>query len=192
MRYFFHLCLISLLTACLGTHRSPPESAIYDFGLPSETARTNTDVDIGRITAVDAVNHRHIRYRLQYRNPAQVHTYAQSRWSDSPAALLASKLRSTVDLSKTAACAVHIEIETFDQLFTSPETSSGIVRLHVMLYDKASRQNLQSHMLQASAPAPSADSRGGVAALREAGGEALKLALQWADVSAAQNTACAP
>ncbi len=191
MRYFFYLCLISLLTACLGAHRPAPESAVYDFGLPDEAARIDTSVDIGRITAVDAIDHRRMRYRLQYQNPTQVHTYTQSRWSDSPAALIASKLHSSVNPSKSAACAIHLEIESFDQIFTSPETSSGMVRLHVTLYAKASRQNLHSHMLQASAPAPSADSRGGVAALHEASKEALKQALQWADTTAAQTAACA-
>jgi cholesterol transport system auxiliary component len=191
MRHILLLCMTILLTACLGKQRPVTESVVYDFGLPDTSARHDIRIDIGRITATDAIDHRRVRYRLQYRDPAQVHFYAHSRWSDSPAALIASKLRSMVNPSKSAACALHIEIESFDQVFSSPESSSGIVRLYVTLQAKDSQQALQSQMLQASASAPSADSKGGVAALREAGTDALKQALQWADVAAEQTTACA-
>ena len=191
MRYLLYISLISLLTACLGTNRQNPPSAIFDFGLESEGDRINTLVDIGRITAVDAVDHRRMRYRLDYQNPAQIHTYAQSRWSSSPAALLESKVRSMTNAAKQGRCAIHLEIEAFDQVFASPDASSGVVSLHATLYAKQPRRNLYSHTIQTSAAAPSADSKGGVAALDNASSQAIRQILQWADETAARTPECA-
>ncbi len=191
MRYLLYISLISLLTACLGTNRPGPESAIYDFGLKNEPDRIDTLVDIGRITAVDAVDHRRMRYRLDYQNPAQVHNYAQSRWSSSPAALLESKLRNMANATKQGRCALQLEIEAFDQVFTSPDASSGVVSLHATLYAKQPRRNLYSHTIQTSATAPSADSKGGVAALDSASTQAIRQILQWADETAVKTPECA-
>jgi cholesterol transport system auxiliary component len=191
MRYLLYICLTSLLTACLGANRPGPESAIYDFGLASKPDRIDTRVDIGRITAVDAVDHRRIRYRLDYRNPAQIHTYAQNRWASSPAALLESRVRSITNAAKQAHCGIHLEIEAFDQVFSSPNASSGVVSLHATLYAKQPRRNLFSHMVQTSSTAPSADSKGAVAALDSASSQAILQILQWADESAAKAPECA-
>lgn len=191
MRYLLYISLVSLLTACLGANRPGPESAIYDFGLKNEPGRIDTLVDIGRITAVDAVDHRRMRYRLDYQNPAQVHSYAQSRWSSSPAALLESKMRSMTNAAKQARCAIHLEIDAFDQVFVNPDASSGVVSLHATLYAKQPRRNLYSHTIQTSAAAPSADSKGGVAALDNASSQAIRQILQWADETAARTPECA-
>ncbi|PKO92731.1 MAG: hypothetical protein CVU15_06365 [Betaproteobacteria bacterium HGW-Betaproteobacteria-1] len=191
MRYLIYISLISLLTACLGANRPGPESAIYDFGLENQTDRIDTLVDIGRITAVGAVDHRRIRYRLDYQNPAQVHTYAQSRWSSSPAALLESKMRSMTNAARQAHCGINLEIEAFDQVFASPDANSGVVSLHATLYTKLPRRNLYSHMVQTSAAAPSADSKGGVAALDSASNQAIRQILQWADETASKTAECA-
>lgn len=191
MRHLLYIIMLSLLTACLGAAKPGPESAIYDFGLKNESAKISTTVDIGRITAIDAVDHRRMRYRLEYQNPAQVHTYAQSRWSSSPSALFESKLRSMTNAAKQAHCGINLEIEAFDQVFASPDTSSGVISLHATLYAKQPRRNLYSHIIQTSAAAPSADSKGGVAALDSASSQAIRQILQWADETAARTPECA-
>lgn len=97
MRYLIYCSLISLLTGCLAANKANPDQAVYDFGLNAETVSINANVDIGKITAVDAIDHRRIRYRLNYQNPIQVFTYTQSRWASSPAELLAARVRSMVN-----------------------------------------------------------------------------------------------
>lgn len=191
MRYLFYLSLISLLTACLSANKAGPESAVYDFGLDGEDARVNTKTDIGRVSAENAIDHRHIRYRLDYQNPTQVFTYAQSRWSSSPADLLAAKLRSIANVSNPSGCNIKIHIEAFDQVFETPNSSTGIVKLHATLYAKKSRQPLLNHLVQESAPAPSADGKGGVAALDAASTKAILQILEWANAASAQAPECA-
>jgi ABC-type uncharacterized transport system auxiliary subunit len=192
MRLFLLLCFPCLLTACFSAQRTAPESSVYDFGLVNETIRVKTSIDFGRITAIDAIDHRRIRYRLAYQNPAQIHTYAHNRWADTPASLLTSKLHSEFDPEQSASCAIQIKIEGFDHVFSSPESSSGIVQLHVGLYSKLSQQILESNLLQATFPAASVDSKGGVEALSKASSEVLMKALRWAESAATTNSACTP
>lgn len=190
MRYLIHLGMIGLLTGCLSANKPGPESAVYDFGLHDETVRTNTRVNIGKVSAEDAIDHRRIRYRLNYQNPAQVFSYTQSRWSSSPADLLSAKLRSMASVSNVSNCSVMIHIEAFDQVFETANSSNGVVKLHAMLFAQKTRQPLLNHLVQENAPAPSADAKGGVAALDEASTRAIVRILEWADSAAAQATEC--
>jgi cholesterol transport system auxiliary component len=190
MRYFIYWSLIGLLTGCLATSKPGPESAVYDFGLNVETGKIDSNVDIGKVTAVDAIDHRRIRYRLNYQNPSQVFTYTQSRWASSPANLLAAKFRTMVNISELSNCGINLQIEAFDQVFESPGSSAGLVKIHASLYAKKSRQNLLSHMVQENAGAPSADGKGGVAALDTASTNAILRIVEWANTNSAQRAEC--
>lgn len=191
MRYLMYICLTGLLTACLSANKAGLESAVYDFGLNAEATRIDSKVDIGQVTAIDAIDHRRIRYRLNYKNPAQVFTYTQSRWASSPADLLAAKLRSIASTSSSSNCSLKLQIESFDHMLETPTTGMGVVRLHVSLSEKKSRQVVASQQIQGSAPAPSADGEGGVMALDQASTKAIVKALEWANAVADQSPQCA-
>lgn len=190
MRYLIYLSIISLLTGCLSANKLGPESAVYDFGLQGEAVKTNTKINIGKVSAEDAIDHHRIRYRLNYQNPAQVFSYTQSRWSSSPAELLAAKMRSMTSVSNVSSCSIRIHIEAFDQVFETADRSSGVVKLHATLFAQKSRQPLFNHLVQENVLAPSADAKGGVAALNEASTKAIVRILEWADTAAAQAPEC--
>lgn len=190
MRYLLSISLIILLSACLGTNKPQPESTSYDFGLSAEIGTINSSVAIGQVTAIDAIDHRRIRYRLNYQNPAQVFTYSQHRWTTSPADLTASKLRTMTKVASPALCTLKIQIETFDHVFESATSSTGIVKLHASIYAKKSRDNLSSTVIQETATAPSADAKGGVAALDQASSAAITSILDWANKISGENNVC--
>lgn len=191
MRYLMYVCLAGLLSGCLSTNKAGPESAVYDFGLNTDSTRIDSKVDIGRVTAIDAIDHRRMRYRLNYKNPTQVFTYTQSRWASSPADLLAAKLRSIANTSSSSNCSLRLQIEIFDHILETPNTGNGVVRLHVSLNENKSRQVVASHQIQESAPAPSADGKGGVMALNQASTKAIVKTLEWANTAAGKSPQCA-
>ena len=190
MRYLFYISLVSLLSGCLGTNKPHPENTSYDFGLAVEIGALETKVEIGQVTAIDAVDHRRIRYRLNYQNPTEVHTYSQHRWTTSPANLTASKLRSMAKVSNPSQCTIKIHIETFDHVFQTANNSSGVVKFHASIYTKRSRETLASTVMQEEAVAASADAKGGVAALDQASTAAIKNLVDWANKVAGDTDAC--
>lgn len=191
MRYLMYVCLAGLLSACLPANKSGPESAVYDFGLNADATRIDSQVVIGQVIAIDAIDHRRMRYRLNYKNPTQVFTYTQSRWASSPADLLSAKLRSIATTSSPSNCSLRLQIESFDHIHETPTTGIGVVRLYASLSERDSRQIVASHQIQESAPAPSADGRGGVRALDQASTKAIVKALEWANTVAGKSTQCA-
>lgn len=191
MRYILTLSLITLLSGCLGTNKPQPESTSYDFGLGKEIGTISSNVSLSQVTAIDAIDHRRIRYRLNYQNPTQVFTYSQHRWTTSPADLTASKFRTMVKVASWTQCSMKIEIETFDHVFESANSSTGIVKLHATIHTKKSRDVLASNLVQEVAPAPSADAKGGVAALDQASSAAISKLVEWANSVSAEANACA-
>jgi cholesterol transport system auxiliary component len=190
MRYFFYISLVSLLSGCLGANKPHPENTSYDFGLAAEIGVFDTTVEIGQVTAIDAIDHRRIRYRLNYQNPTEVHTYSQHRWTTSPADLTASKLRSMAKITNPSQCIIKIHIETFDHVFQTANSSSGIVKFHASIYTKRSREILASRVVQEEATSASADAKGGVAALDQASTAAIKTLVDWANKVVADTNAC--
>ncbi|MDZ4098997.1 MAG: hypothetical protein U1E13_09880 [Methylophilaceae bacterium] len=190
MRYLLYISLVSLLGGCLGTNKPHPENTSYDFGLAVEIGALETKVEIGQVTAIDAINHRRIRYRLNYQNPAEVHTYSQHRWTTSPADLTASKLRSMVKVSNPSQCIIKIHIETFDHVFQTANNSSGVVKFHASIYTRGLRETLASTIVQEEAIATSADAKGGVAALDQASTAAIKNLVAWANKVSGDTDAC--
>ncbi len=191
MRYLLTLSLIILLCGCLGTNKPQPESTSYDFGLSKEIGTINANVSLSQVTAIDAIDHRRIRYRLNYQNPSQVFTYSQHRWTTSPADLTASKFRTMVKVASPTLCSIKIEIETFDHVFETANSSSGIVKMHATIHTKKSRDVLASNLVQEVAPAPSADAKGGVAALDQASSAAIGKLVEWANSVSVDRNACA-
>lgn len=191
MRYLLFISLITLLSGCLGNNKPQPESTSYDFGLSTEIGAISTGVAIEQVTAIDAIDHRRIRYRLNYQNPTQVLTYSQHRWTTSPADLISSKFRTMVKVASPAHCTLRIQIETFDHVFESASSSTGIVKLHASIYTKKSRDILSSTVIQEIATAPTADAKGGVAALDQASTAAITRIVDWANKITGENNACA-
>ncbi|MEZ0232725.1 MAG: hypothetical protein ACAH12_07780 [Methylophilaceae bacterium] len=197
MRYLILLIITSLLSACLSINADKQAKSgpvLYDFGLPSMASKetVTSQLAIDAITAVDALNNNRIRYRLNYKNPAQVLTYTESRWTTAPAQLLSLQLRSLVKTSETplSNCNLKIELDTFDHIFDSPTKSSAIVQMNAILIEKKSRKILASTMIEESATASSSDAKGGVAALTKASSIALQKAVTWGNTAVENAPGC--
>jgi cholesterol transport system auxiliary component len=112
-------------------------------------------------------------YRLNYNDPLQARTYANSRWSANPLLLVTQRLKSRLAqagikvLSATDSSAnipeLRIEIDDFSHAFASATDSVGAVTLRASLFK--SHALLDQKTFARTTPAPSADAAGGARAL---------------------------
>ncbi len=133
------------------------------------------------------LDNQRIYYRLDYDNPQQPRSYAQSRWSMSPANLFGQRLQARFAqagipvLPASAGAAqvpvLRIELHDFSQNFAAPGNSSGRVMLHAVVLQ--GRTLLAQKTIVHTAPAPSANALGGVAALTQASDAAIAEMLNW-------------
>lgn len=182
------LLIIALfLTACT-TPQPPAPKAVYDFGpVLSATATSATRsiaVALPEIEASASLDSPSLLYRLQYTNAQQLLPYAQARWSASPAQLVRARLRDALaaqgpvlSTEGIAPWVLRIELDEFSQLFESPTSSQGLVRLRASLL-KNDQLTAQTTVL-AKAPAASQDAAGGVKALTAATDDAVRQISGW-------------
>jgi cholesterol transport system auxiliary component len=184
--------LAALLTAC-ATPQPPVLKAVYDFG-PVLSANTPTSspaaalrnavVALPEIDASASLDSPALLYRLQYSNAQQLLPYAQARWSSSPAQLVRARVRDALaaqgpvlSTEGIAPWVLRIELDEFSQLFESPSSSQGIVRLRASLL-KNDQLAAQTTVL-ARALAPSQDAAGGARALTAATDDAVRQLAAW-------------
>lgn len=174
--------LILLLTGCGGLPKVGQQAALYDFGItPNEAPIAIPQLRLAGVDAAPGLDGNDMRYRLAYQNPARVFAYTESRWVASPDKLLARRFEQRLQPTGSAQCALHITLEIFDQVFDTPDSSRGIVRLHASLADGAGRHAASRTMLaSAEHSATTADARGGVIALTAAADDAFAQVMDWA------------
>ncbi|MFM7332138.1 MAG: ABC-type transport auxiliary lipoprotein family protein [Brachymonas sp.] len=183
------LLLSSLLTAC-STPQPPMSKAVYDFGLalaaPAATpaAARNPALALPEIEAGAGLDSPALLYRLQYQDAQQLRPYAQARWSVPPAQLVRARLREALAAQGPvlpqegiAPWTLRVELDEFSQVFASPESSQGLVRLRASLF-KGEQLAVQTSVL-ARAAAPSQDAAGGVRALTAATDDAVRQIATW-------------
>lgn len=197
LRNLMLLCTIPLLlTACLSIKSNPTASSnpsIYDFGISTVSPSLESAVAISSITASEALNSNRIRYRLNYKDPGQVLTYSESRWSMPPARLFEQQLLGStqINAANPSTCLLSIQLVTFDHVFNTPQESAGVVQANVAIIDKRSHKTLANTALQASYPATSSDAKGGVNALKQATQATIRQTITWANAQQAA-TLCNP
>lgn len=203
------ICVISLLvlaflalTGC-GTALQQVRPSVYDFGpgaLSTPTTVANakpapsTPLIIGEINATAALDSTAVQYRMAYTDALQLKPYSKARWSMAPADLIRQRLREQLGQSRTllnpgeggqsglsAPNTLRVDLEEFSQLFESPDTSIGLLRMRVTLIQTqangATRAAQRSIIVQR--PAPSADAAGGVRALTAATDAAMQEVDDW-------------
>lgn len=148
-----------ILTGCALTPQTTPPVAIYDLGLtpthaePAVTKQSSTQLPSLLITDITSpvwLDNQAIHYRLAYHNPAQLYSYANSRWAAVPAALLTRqfnnyikanteyKIVSTVD-GVQAEYALHAVLEDFSQIYVATDKSHASIHLNVTLIERRTR-----------------------------------------------------
>lgn len=201
MRHLYYLLVLILLTgtlvACVGG-KPKPGPAVYDFGLTDfglastteKSAILNVTVRAEEVTAAESLNSNHMRYRLNYQNPARVFSYTESRWAALPSELLSAKLRAASRLAGAANCSLKLQLEAFDQVFNSERESLGIVRLSASLNDSKTRNIVAQTQFEETSAAPTLDAKGGVAALNQASTAAIARVLDWGNAVAEKSAVC--
>jgi cholesterol transport system auxiliary component len=175
------------LGAC-ATPQSPVTKAVYDFGpvLSAPTAAPSAPgpaISLGSVEASTALESTQVLYRLAYADAQQLRPYALARWSMAPAQLLRLRLRDALSArgavggAEANAWVLKIELDEFSQLFDSPTSSSGVVRLQASLL--RGDQLVAQRSLLARAIAPSPDAPGGVRALTAATDDAVQQLGSW-------------
>lgn len=196
IRRFTVAALIAMLPAgCIslevGGKSTRPNLSYFDLGsrAPDDPSRDSKppavglgSVDVIAPTWLDAPA---MQYRLAYSDPASRASYADSRWVAPPPELLQQSLRKSMSSAETrvvsSACRLQIEVDEFIQVFDSPQSSRGVIELRATLLLGGADTLLARKTFRASRPAPSADARGGVAALAAATNDVSVAIRDWLD-----------
>lgn len=168
------------LAGCGSLPKAGPQAAIYDFGIPAKTAMIALPVRLVTFQAAPGLEGSEIRYRLAYKNPAQVFAYTESRWLAAPDKLLQRRMEQRLQTTGAAPCSLQVTVEAFDQIFDTPASGRGVVQLRATLVKGIGRQALmQTTQVNAERAAASSDAQGGVAALDGASEQAVAGVLGW-------------
>ncbi len=176
-----------ILTGCALTPQPTPPIAIYDLGLTpthAESAITKQSFTqlpsllITDITSPGWLDNQAIHYRLAYHNPAQLYSYANSRWAAAPAALLTRQINNHIKVNTEykivnsvdgvqAEYALHAVLEDFSQIYETTNNSHANIHLNVTLIERRTRslRAQRKFMIQKTA---STNAAGAVYALIEA------------------------
>jgi cholesterol transport system auxiliary component len=195
----FCLVLIGALSGCGGLSKSGSPVAVYDLGpgvvqeLPSNRMALLPALVMAEVQAPTALDNLPVVYRLGYSDAQQLRLYAQARWSMPPAQLLRQRVRETLGqrrvvlnhsdgvLAPPGTLMLRLELEEFSQLFDSPASSSGVLRLRATLTQAQQGEDApvaqRSFLLREAATSP--DAAGGVRALTAAVDSAVLQLDQW-------------
>lgn len=177
-RFLGAAALALLVAGCASTKSKQGGNAQFDFGPLGAPPASTAQAPLAAITVMDATgsptfeNERMV-YRLNYDDPLQARTYANSRWSANPLILVTQRVKSRLAqagikvLSATDTSAnipeLRIEVDDFSHAFASTTDSVGTLTLRVSLFK--SHALLDQKTFTRATPATSADAAGGARAL---------------------------
>jgi cholesterol transport system auxiliary component len=177
----------------------PLRATSYDFGPGTLTAAPagrgvpQPALVVAEVDASPALDSTAVLYRLAYADAQALRPYAQARWSMPPAQLLRQRLREHLgqrrvvlnaaegNLGGASPWQLRIELEEFSQLFETPTTSAGLLRLRATVVQATPQGEKLAgqRVIVMQRPAPSADAPGGVRALTAATDAAVLELDQW-------------
>ena len=172
MKTLIALLLTALLTTGC-TSRRGDAVQIYDFGIALEPAGAAADsVFVADVRPADWLDTTDMVYRLTYRDPRALASYANSRWAGTPAAMLTVRLRqsvgnSSVVRSPQVKCVLGLSLAEFSQVFASGNTSRAVLHVQATLAENVTAGRHANREFRLERPAPTADAAGGAAALSE-------------------------
>ena len=192
-------CFISGLVLASGCSviDKPMRASLYDFGpgIPAAAVASPAAAPLAPLaplaiadvtTAGGALDSQGVLYRLAYTDIQQLRPYAQARWTMPPAQLVRQRLREKLGERRVVFNAregvalnrgqnpdlrmLRLELEEFSHLFTAPNESVGLVRLHATLVQltPAGERLVGQRELVVRRPAATPDAPGGVRALTAA------------------------
>jgi len=167
-----------LLAGCASQERA--QNTVYDFGAPSPRPSTPATppaaplaIVVMDVTGPSGLDTERMFYRLNYADAQQARTYASSRWSATPVALVTTRIKTRLSqahmkvLSATDAAngvpILRIEIDDFVHAFPSADRSEGRIMLRASVFTE--HRLIDQRSFERSTPAASQDAAGGAAAL---------------------------
>jgi cholesterol transport system auxiliary component len=204
---------VVLLSGCSALPDKPVRASLYDFGpgnmaaqpttrqaaLPALPALAIDDIS----TSGGALENQAVLYRLTYQDAQELRPYTLARWAMPPAQLVRQRLREqlgqrrnifdargglALNRSQNAVLPVllRLDLEEFSQVFTTPDSSVGLIRLRATLIEQATsgEKLIAQRSVVVQRPAPSADAQGGVKALTAATDAAIEEIDVWLQQSA--------
>jgi cholesterol transport system auxiliary component len=179
------LLLAVLLAGCASGGKSPSGNTLYDFGSPAPAADPANGngaatglpaVVVTDVTGNAAFDNERMFYRLNYADPLQARSYANSRWSSTPLQMLTQRFKSRVAqagikvLSATDASngvpLLRIDLDDFTHTFDSANQSYGQLVLRASLFQGHTLVDQRTFSRKTNAA--SADAAGGARALAQA------------------------
>lgn len=201
------LVVVLGISGC-GSLTPPARPVVYDFGpgattvQPSNRMAREPTITLPEVDAPVAMEGTAVLYRLAYADAQQLRPYALARWTMPPAQLLRQRLREQLGQKRTVLApgeagppmpfastqafvappaVVRIELEEFSQLFDTPQSSAGLVRMRATVLQTGPngvRTSAQQTFI-VQRPSTSADAAGGVKALAQATDEAITQVDAW-------------
>jgi len=210
MTYLSHglrlLLVCAALAACSVLPEPPAPATVYDFG-PGPTAATAAEPQHPAIVLANISNASSqpegstaLLYRLAYANARQLHPYTRARWSLPAVQLLQNALRQRLAQQRITLqgderigqqvsspqgyiwpAVLRVELEEFSQIFSSPDSSAGLLRLNASLSQvtPVGERLIAQRSFTVQHPAPSPDAAGGAKALAQAALQASEQLAQW-------------
>lgn len=183
----------ALLAGCSTSGKGPSGNATYDFG-SAATAITTTSAAaavpalvLTDVTGNAAFDNERMFYRLNYADPLQARSYANSRWGSTPLQLLTQRFKSRVAqagvkvLSATDASSgvplLRIDLDDFTHSFDSTASSYGHLVLRASLFN--GHTLIDQRTFSRKTAAASADAAGGARALAQAADEISADMIGW-------------
>jgi len=172
-------CALSVtITGCASGGKNAGANTQFDFGPLGAPTAPVAQAPMAAIIVMDATgsptfeNERMV-YRLNYNDPLQARTYANSRWSANPLLLVTQRLKSRLAqagvkvLSATDSSnnipILRIEVDDFSHAFASTTASEGQLTLRASLFNGHALHDQKT--FTRATPATSADAAGGARAL---------------------------
>ena len=205
----FFVLMTGFLAGCSVVDK-PTRATLYDFGPDvlvsqpgvsppaSVSAPALAPLAIADIvTPGGALDNQAVLYRLGYQDAQQLRSYSLARWSMPPGQLLRQRLRERLSQQRIVLTAregvalnrsqnaslpmLRLELEEFSQLFSAPDASAGLIRLHATLVEitPAGERLIAQRSVAVQRPATTGDSAGGVRALTAATDAAIDELDQW-------------
>ncbi len=126
------LMAMALLAGCAGSADDGVVQRTYDLGIEVPAARFGA-LRSGTVRATAPFDTNDMLYRLAYRDTAELHAFAHSRWAAAPAVLLQRRF-ARASGGAPAVCAFDFELSELSQVFSSTSASDVVLEGRAMLH----------------------------------------------------------
>jgi cholesterol transport system auxiliary component len=170
--------LLSATVSGCASNKTAGVNTQFDFGPLGAPSAPAAQAPLPAIVVMDATgsptfeNERMV-YRLNYNDPLQARTYANSRWSANPLLLVTQRIKSRLAQasikvlsatdSATDVPVLRLEVDEFSHAFASTTASEGRLVLRASLFDGHALLDQKTFMR--ATPALTSDAAGGAGAL---------------------------